>query len=124
MKLSWMRVLIYVEDHVRAFFWERMSAFEPLLHWVNQTQGMGLEEKDVRWLTVTSQARKLRKWSETLQSLEDEYRSDWHFLKCVSTVVSVTRSYPPPERYLDREGKTSRSKLCLAAARPDSRPSF
>lgn len=65
--------------HLRAFFWELVATFDTVLHWVNQTLGLGIKEHKVEWNEIEAEAKKQTKWSAQLDTLKRVYECEWYF---------------------------------------------
>jgi hypothetical protein len=67
--------------HMRAFFWELVGAFDAMLLWSNGRFGLGLNERDGRWSTVTSATptNDPHLWAQKKVILQAAWESDWFF---------------------------------------------
>lgn len=67
--------------HLRAFFWEIVSAFDAMLHWSNRRFELSVKERDVGWDTIEKGNAQVDAgtWAKKRSILRTTWESEWFF---------------------------------------------
>ena len=109
--------------HLRAFFWELTSAFDTLLQFINRKYELGLDQRAVRWDTISKALSERSEHKKLLRDLTSGYNSAWYTdvreyrnFAHRGTVVAEVFWYPPdPVDPADRDTATSAIGISLLA---------